>query len=380
MFPETMMLDYTTLRVIWWVLLGLLLIGFIIMDGFDMGVAILMPIVTKNDAEKRVLMNSIAAVWEGNQVWLITGAASIFAAWPAIYALVFSGFYYAMLLVLLALILRPVGFDFRNKIDNNTWRKIWDICIFISGFVPSLVFGVAVGNVLLGIPFMFDDNLRVIYSGKFLDLFKPFTLFCGCISLLMVIMHGAVYLVLKTEAVIADRCRKIIYITAGLLAILFICGYFWSHNLPGYILKGSYVEHGPSNPLYKMATMKTGAWSDNYMRYPIFKIVPIIGLLALALTILLVNLKREKLSFITSATALACIVATVGLSMFPFIIPSSTSPSSSLTVWDASSSRGTLYAMMLAVIFFLPIILLYTSWVYKVIRGKVLVQNQKNLY
>ncbi|MFV9875865.1 MAG: cytochrome d ubiquinol oxidase subunit II [Rickettsiales endosymbiont of Dermacentor nuttalli] len=384
MFPESMMLDYATLRIIWWVLLGLLLIGFIIMDGFDMGIAILMPIVAKNNTEKRVLMNSIATVWEGNQVWLITGAASIFAAWPAIYALVFSGFYYAMLLVLLALVLRPVGFDFRNKIDNDTWRKVWDICLFISGFVPTLVFGVAVGNVLLGIPFLFDDSLRVIYRGTFLGLFTPFSLFCGCVSLLMVIMHGAVYLTLKTESIIANRCKKIVYIVSCLLVILFIYGYFWVHNLPGYILEGSYIEHGPSNPLYKMAMVKIGAWLDNYDRYPLFKVVPIIAVITLGLTALLVYLRKEKLSFITSSIALACIVGTVGLSMFPFIVPSSISPASSLTVWDTSSSRATLYSMMLAVMFFLPIILLYTAWVYKMVKGKISVeyieQNQKTLY
>ena len=152
-------LDYETLRVIWWVLLGVLLIGFAVMDGFDLGVGILLPFVARTDGERRVVVNAVGPVWEGNQVWLILGGGAIFAAWPLIYAVAFSGFYLAMLVVLLALILRPVGFKFRSKMPGTRWRATWDWLLFLGGFVPALIFGVAVGNALVGAPFTFDDTL-----------------------------------------------------------------------------------------------------------------------------------------------------------------------------------------------------------------------------
>lgn len=186
-----MPLDYETLRIIWWVLLGTLLIGFAVMDGFDLGVAIWLPWLAKTDIDRRVLINSIAPTWEGNQVWFILGGGAIFAAWPALYALSFSGFYLAMLIVLLALILRPVGFKYRSKLPNAAWRSFWDKALFIGGFVPALIFGVAIGNVLQGVPFHFDESLRVFYTGTFLQLLNPFALLCGLVSVVMLAMHGA---------------------------------------------------------------------------------------------------------------------------------------------------------------------------------------------
>lgn len=186
-----MPLDYETLRVIWWLLLGILLIGFAVMDGFDLGVAMWLPWLAKTDIERRILINSIGATWEGNQVWFILGGGAIFAAWPALYALSFSGFYFAMLLVLLALILRPVGFKYRSKLADPRWRSFWDYALFVGGFVPALIFGVAIGNVLQGVPFHFDEYLRPFYTGSFLDLLNPFALLCGLLSVLMLAMHGA---------------------------------------------------------------------------------------------------------------------------------------------------------------------------------------------
>ena len=173
---DTIPLDYATLRLIWWLLLGILLIGFAVMDGFDLGVATLLPAVARTDEERRIVLNVIGPVWEGNQVWLILGGGAIFAAFPPLYAVSFSGFYIAMFLILVALILRPVGFKFRSKVPDPRWRAVWDWALFASGLVPSLVFGVAMGNVLLGVPFHFDDTLRVYYEGGLFGLLTPFAL------------------------------------------------------------------------------------------------------------------------------------------------------------------------------------------------------------
>ena len=179
----TIPLDYEILRLIWWLVLGVLLIGFAIMDGFDLGVAMLLPYVAREDAERRVTINAIGPFWEGNQVWLILGGGAVFAAWPPVYAASFSGFYIAMFLVLAALILRPVGFEFRNKVADARWRAFWDYALFAGGLVPSLVFGVAFGNLLQGVPFRIDGDLRILYEGSGLfELLNPFGLLCGLVS------------------------------------------------------------------------------------------------------------------------------------------------------------------------------------------------------
>src|SRR5208282_4377235 len=187
-------LDYGLLRFIWWALLGVILIGFAVTDGFDLGIAMLQPFVARGDAQKRVLLNVIGPVWEGNQVWLVLGGGAIFAAWPPLYAVSFSGFYLAMFLVLASLILRPVGFTFRSKIENPVWRSIWDWALVIGGVVPALIFGVAVGNALQGVPFAFDPDLRASYQITLLSLLNPFGLLCGLVSLAMLVMQGAAYL------------------------------------------------------------------------------------------------------------------------------------------------------------------------------------------
>lgn len=178
-------MDYATLKLIWWLLVGVLLIGFALTDGFDMGATALLPFLGKTDDERRIVINTVGATWEGNQVWLITAGGAMFAAWPLVYAASFSGFYFAMLLVLFALFFRPVGFDYRSKRTDPRWRAGWDWGLFIGGFVPALVFGIAFGNLLQGVPFQFDSDLRVTYHGSFWALLNPFALLCGLVSLIM---------------------------------------------------------------------------------------------------------------------------------------------------------------------------------------------------
>jgi cytochrome bd ubiquinol oxidase subunit II len=365
--------DYTTLRLIWWVLLGVLLIGFAATDGFDMGVGALLPFVAKNDVERRVAINTVGPVWEGNQVWFILGGGAIFAAWPALYALSFSGFYLAMFLVLLALILRPVGFKYRSKREGVAWRRNWDWALFVGGAVPALIFGVAVGNALQGVPFHFTDDLRPIYEGTLIGLLNPLALYCGLVSLAMLVTHGAAWLCFKAEGPVAERAAKFGLKAALITAILFAGGgvLIWLGAYSGYQVTSPIVWDGPSNPLGKTVAIDPAAWLKNFRATPWLAIVPLLGIVAPILAAAGFGARWSGLTFLASKLGVACIIATVGLSMFPVILPSSTHPNDSLMVFDASSSRATLRNMLIATVIFLPIVLAYTAWVYKVLWGKV---------
>jgi cytochrome d ubiquinol oxidase subunit II len=365
---ETTMFDYESMRLIWWALLGILLIGFAVMDGFDLGVAILLPYVARTDVERRIAINTVGPVWEGNQVWLILGGGAIFAAWPMLYATAFSGFYLAMFLVLAALILRPVAFKFRSKLQHAQWRAIWDAAIFVSGLVPALIFGVAFGNVVVGVPFRFDDTLRMTYEGSLFGLLNPFALVSGLVSVGMLTLHGASYLALKASGPVVDRALQAARLAAPVTIGLFILAGVWvAFGIDGYVITSQLVHDGPSNPLSKLVTRQAGAWLTNYRTFP----WTIAAIVALAITPLMLRASRAGLAFIVSGAGVAAIIATAGLSIFPFLLPSSLEPRTSLTVWDASSSHLTLRIMLFATAIFLPLILLYTAWVYRVLRGPV---------
>lgn len=370
------MTEYVILRLIWWAVLGVLLIGVAVMDGFDLGTAMLLPWVGRSDVERRVVINTIGPVWEGNQVWLILGGGAIFAAWPPLYAVAFSGFYLAMLLLLLALILRPVGFKFRSKLTNPTWRTVWDCALFVGGLVPALVYGVAFGNVLQGVPFHFDEMLRLTYEGSFFGLFNPFALLCGLVSVAMLLMHGAAYLTCKTEGVLQARARSAGVLAALLLVVLFGLGGVWAAQLDGYAVAAGMAMDGPSNPLLKQVTVAPGGLMANYRLYPWMLAAPILAVAAgLASALLLWAAKWPKLGFVISALSVGGVIATAGVSLFPFLLPSSSTPAASLLVWDASSSRITLLVMTIVTVVLLPIVLLYTGWVYRVLRGPVTVAS-----
>ncbi|WP_282269736.1 cytochrome d ubiquinol oxidase subunit II [Stenotrophomonas sp. PS02298] len=374
---EFILLDYTTLRVIWWLLLGVLLIGFAVMDGFDLGVGTLLPFVAKTDEERRLVINTIGPVWEGNQVWLVLGGGAIFAAWPPLYAVSFSGFYLAMFLILFALILRPVGFKYRGKMPSQRWRNNWDKALFIGGFIPALIMGVAVGNVLLGVPYHFDDTQRVFYTGNLLGLLTPFALLAGLVSVAMLVSHGAAMLVLKTNGPVAERSAKIGSIAAIASFVLFALAGAWvAFGLPGCQITSQVVTDGASNPLLKTAEFsQAGGWLHNYSTMPATILAPVVGLLGALASAVLLRKRRGGLAFIASGASIAGIIFTVGFAIFPFLLPSSTQPGSSLTVWDGSSSHLTLWVMLLATVIFLPIIIAYTTWVYRVLKGKTTLEE-----
>ncbi|QQR38008.1 cytochrome d ubiquinol oxidase subunit II [Devosia rhizoryzae] len=364
-------LDYQTLRLIWWLLLGVLLIGFAIMGGRDLGVGALLPFAARTDDERRILLNLVGPTWEGNQVWLILGGGAIFAAFPPLYAVSFSGFYLAMLVILLALILRPVGFKFRGKVEDRRWRSVWDWSLFIGGVVPSLIMGVAVGNVLLGAPFNLDDTMRIFYTGNFLGLLMPFALLAGLVSVGMIVVQGAAVISGRTEGAMAERARTYGVLAALVTAALFALAGFWLGFLPGHVVTSVIDPNSPINPLSKTVELVTGGWLNNYRLYPWMLSAPIIAFAGLAVAAIALRGRARTLALLGSSTAIFGIISTAGLSLFPFFLPSATQPDSGLTLWDASSSHLTLFIMLLMTLLFLPIIILYTGFVFRVMRGTV---------
>lgn len=371
--------DYTTLKLIWWLFIGVLLIGFAVMDGFDMGVASWLPFLGKTDDERRVIINTIGPTWEGNQTWLVTAGGAIFAAWPLVYAAAFSGLYIALLLVLFALFFRPVGFDYRSKLADPRWRNGWDWALFTGGAVPALVFGVAFGNLFIGLPFHYDESLRSFYTGSFFGLLNPFALLCGAVSLSMLMLHGAIYLQLRTDGAVQKRAQKAALIAGMVCAAAFALAGIWiAYGIDGYLITSTQDTNTALNPLAKTVEKSAGAWLSNYHAYPWMILAPIAGFAGIALSLLNARFKNERSAFLFSSIAIAGIILTAGFSMFPFIMPSSTDPVSSLTIWDAVSSKKTLGIMFIVTVIFLPLIMLYTSWVYRVLRGKITVQSIKD--
>ncbi|MEC4683019.1 MAG: cytochrome d ubiquinol oxidase subunit II [Nitrospirota bacterium] len=366
------MFDYATLKVIWWVLVVVLLTGFAVMDGFDMGVGALLPFIGKTDTERRVLLNSVGPHWEGNQVWFITAGGAVFAAWPLVYATAFSGFYMAMLLVLWSLFFRPVGFDYRSKLENPRWRTFWDYGLFVGGAVPPLVFGVAFGNLFEGVGFRFDPELHSSFEEPFLDLFTPFTLTAGIISLLMILFHGATYLTLRTEGVLQKRSIRAAGVTGGLLAIVFpLAGVALVRGIAGFRIVSGADPGAPSNPLDKTVIRTAGGWVANFTAHPALWAFPALVFIGLLVAFLSVRLARPLLGFVGSSLTNAAVIVTASVSLFPFLLPSRLDPSSSLTVWDSGSSRLTLLLMFWAAVLLTPVVIVYTGWCYRVMRGKV---------
>ena len=367
------MFDYEMLRLIWWALMGVLLIGFALTDGFDLGVAAMLPFVGRTDAERRMVINSIGPTWEGNQVWFILAGGAIFAAWPFVYAISFSGFYLAMFLVLAALILRPVGFKYRSKRPDPAWRSRWDWALFAGGFVPALVFGVAVGNVLSGAPFRLDSDMRTVFDGSFLGLFSPFTLLCGLLSVSMLMLHGSAWLAIKIEhGPVHDRATRFGTLAAILSLVLFAAGWaFVAWTDIGFRIVGTIDPAGPSNPLRTTSEIAAGAWLANYALHPWMMIAPLLGFGGAVVALIGIRRRIESAAFAGSSASAVGIIATVGLSMFPYILPSSIDAHSSLTVWNASSSEKTLGIMLFVTVVFLPIVLAYTAWAFKLMWGRV---------
>ena len=373
------MITYELLRFVWWVLIGVLLIGFAVADGFDLGVGMLTRILGRNDTERRIMINSIAPHWDGNQVWLITAGGALFAAWPTVYAAAFSGFYMAMILVLASLFFRPIGFDYRSKIEDKRWRDTWDWAIFIGSFVPPLVIGVAFGNLLQGVPFHLDEYMRLFYTGNFFQLLNPFALLAGIVSLTMILTQGATYLQMRTVGELHIRSRVAAQISSLVMMICFVLAGVWvMYGIDGYVLTTVLDHNAASNPLGKEVVREAGAWLVNFNQTPLLWVIPALGVVLPLMTIICSRLEKGAWAFLFSSLTLACVILTAGVAMFPFIMPSSTVPAVSLTMWDTTSSLLTLKIMTVAAIIFVPTILAYTTWCYAKMFGRVTKEQIEN--
>ena len=378
------MFDYEFLRFVWWILVCVLLIGFVVTDGFDMGVLNLLPFTSKKEVEKRIMINTIAPHWDGNQVWLLTAGGAMFAAWPTVYATSFSGFFIAMILVLAALFFRPVGFEYRAKIDSPTWRKAWDFGLFIGGFVPSLVFGVAFGNLLQGVPFEFNELQQPQYTGTFFELLNPFALLCGVISFTMLTTHGANWLQMKTTAELRERARTISQVGAFATLIMFVFAGVWLFFKDGFVVTSVIDHNAPSNPIGKEVAVQAGAWFNNYKEMPILWLFPVLAVGSALLNIVFSKANHCGFAFLFSALTMAGVILTATIAMFPFVLPSISNPGMSLLMWDATSSKLTLTLMFFLALFFVVILLSYTIWAYYKMFGRIdssfIEENKNSLY
>lgn len=371
-----MIFDYEVLKLIWWGLIGTLLIGFAVTDGMDLGVANLLPFIGKTKQDRDAMIETIKPHWDGNQVWLITAGGALFAAWPMVYGAAFSGLYLGMMLVLYALFLRPLALDYRSKIKDTRWGKSWDWALFVSGALPSIVFGIVFGNLLQGLPFSIDNLYRSHYQGStifaLIPLFNPFALLCGVLSFVMLNIHGALWMQIRATKLIKERSRTAILILAPISIILFVLGGIWVYyGIDGYRIISMPATNLPPNPLAKVVERVPGAWFDIYTKQPLAIIAPITAIVAVALAALLSFFRKPGLGMIFSGLSITGIIATAGLAMFPFVMPSSLDPKSSLTLWDGTSSHLTLTVMFWVVALVLPFVLLYTIWCYVRMWGQV---------
>jgi cytochrome d ubiquinol oxidase subunit II len=376
-----MIFDYATLKVIWWCFIGGIIIVFALTDGWDLGIGMLSPFLGKSDDERRIILRSIEPNWEGNQTWLVIAGGVIFAAWPLVYAASFSGMYVAMLLVLFALFFRPVGFKYRNKLKDARWRTAWDWGLFIGGFVPALVFGIAFGNLLQGVPFHFDGDLRTYYTGSFWQLLNPFALLAGVISVALLAMHGAAYLRLRVDGDIQARAGRAARIAGVILVVAFAAAGVWvATGIDGYRITMIPDLNGQPNPLAKAVEKAPGAWLDNYGKYRWMLAAPLAAFAGAFGVIASARARHSVITLLASAVAVTGVILTAGLSMFPFVMPSSSDPGSSLTAWDSVSSWRTLQIMFWVTVFFVPLIALYTSWVYAKLRGTITLETIRSEY
>ncbi|MGH8111295.1 MAG: cytochrome d ubiquinol oxidase subunit II [Rhodanobacteraceae bacterium] len=371
---------YAALKIVWWLVLGILFMAIGTMIGQDMGVGTSLRWLGRNDYERRAVLNMIGPHWDGNQVWFVLGGGALFAAFPTVYATLFSGLYIVMLILLWAMIVRPLGFEYRGKLQSENWRGWWDLALFISGFIPMLVFGTALGNAFLGFPFRFNDLMQSFYPTGFgfATLFNPFAvIICGLMAVALALYQGGAMVNLRGEGVIAERARRMLRVAAVAALVLFTVGGIWLSQLTGYAPTGNVNPAMPANPLASMAQTGKGLWLANFFSHPALFIVPIIVYVALIAGIAACGPRHQRFTWWCGAVAWIATVGSVGAAMFPMLAPSNANVNQSLTIWNSSSSLLTLTWMLGFSVVFIPLIVIYTSWAFRVMGGKVSAEEIK---
>ncbi|MCP4568257.1 MAG: cytochrome d ubiquinol oxidase subunit II [FCB group bacterium] len=328
------------LNTAWFILIGVLIAGYAILDGFDLGVGIL-HLSARDNHERRLHMNAIGPVWDGNEVWLLTGGGALFAAFPPVYATVFSGFYIALMLVLAALIFRAVSFEFRGKVDSDGWRRFWDWSFGLGSLLPAILFGVAVGNILRGVPIDFQG----LYRGTFLALLNPYALLIGLLSLVMFVMHGALYMTMKTDGELRERMKDRASVAWVNLIVLYIIVTFYTFFVARHLLEGNFSQ-------------------------PLFWIFLVLTLAAMVYLPMALNTEKYFRAFMASSCTIAGLIGLAGVSLFPNLLVSSINPAFSLSAYNASSSPLTLKTMLIMALIGMPVVIGYTAFIYRVFRGK----------
>lgn len=329
------------LNLLWFVLLGVLLAGYAILDGFDLGVGIL-HLAARNDRERRLMINSIGPLWDGNEVWLVTFGGALFAAFPNAYASVFSGFYIAFMVLLFALIFRAVSIEFRSKRDLHAWKRFWDCSFFGASALATLLFGVAVGNALAGIPI----NAAGEFTGSFFDLLRPYPVLIGLLTVAFAVMHGAIYLYLKTEAELQQLVHRWMWRSFGLTMICYMLA-----------------------TIFTLAIMPRAAY--NFQEHPWSWVIVVLTVLAFANIPRSIYLGRPFYAFLSSSFTILALVFLFSFTLYPNLVVSSISPAYNLTIYNAASSRKTLLIMAIIAAIGMPFVLSYTSAIYWAFRGKV---------
>ena len=358
------MFDYTVLKLIWWAIIGGIFVIYSCTAGFDFGVTLIMPFL-RTEKKRKLALAASMPTWDGNMTWLVFAGGALFVVWPVVYATAFSGLYFAMFAVLWPMFLRPPGFDYRDRIDSAVWRRCWDIALFISALVPVAVFGVGMANCLLGFPFHFDSfTMRDFYTGNFGDLFSAYAWLGAFIALSMIVMHGAAYLQRRVEGELRELAHKLVTIFVLITFVLFTLGLILVVlKLPGYVLKFN-PPHPTDTPLANVVAYSAHGWAQSFHVYP-WKYYPLMSFYTGIVLTLWANFMRARVAtFWFSCSIVASTIVGVGVTLFPFIMPSSTFPNQSLTVFNATSSYYSLAVMLYVGVILLAVILAYKIFAY----------------